>query len=519
MSNDGDLPDRSIGTLGAVLAFHAAHAPGAPALVFEGRTTTYGELSARAQALAAELRAEGFRPGERISYLGKNTDAYFVALYAAALLGLVLTPLNWRLAEDEWAFILEDSGARLLYADDIFWSAAEALAARSPAVELRALPRMDGPAPQAQAFESAAAPDDVVMQIYTSGTTGRPKGAMLTHRNMLALRVPGYEAGLYWFPRRMDASLLVLPIAHIAGTAYALFGLYGGGRVVISVDFDPPAVLETIEREKVSHILLAPAAMRLLLEQPTLATRDLSSLRFMTYGASPIPQALLERALAGFGCGFVQMYGMTEAAGGVVALSPEDHLADDEERLRSAGRAMPGVEIVVVGPGGEPLPAGELGEILVRSEAVMPGYWRKPDESAETLAGGWLRTGDIGRLDARGYLYVLDRAKDMIISGGENIYPAEVENALFGHPDVADVAVIGVPSEKWGEEPLAVIVPKAGREPDPESLTAWARARIAGFKTPKRYAFVEALPRNAGNKVLRRELRAMFAQAADQPGS
>jgi long-chain acyl-CoA synthetase len=213
------------------------------------------------------------------------------------------------------------------------------------------------------------------------------------------------------------------------------------------------------------------------------------------------------------------MYGMTEAAGGVVALSPDDHIAGDLGRLRSAGRPMPGVEVAVVSPDDEPLAAGALGEIVVRSEAVMPGYWQNPQATTDALAGGWLHTGDLGRLDEHGYLYVLDRAKDMIISGGENIYPAEVENALFGHPDIADVAVIGIPSVRWGEEPLGVIVPKPGRQPDIESLIAWGRARIAGFKVPKRYEVVSALPRNAGNKVLRRELRAMFAPSPGPPGA
>jgi long-chain acyl-CoA synthetase len=217
---------------------------------------------------------------------------------------------------------------------------------------------------------------------------------------------------------------------------------------------------------------------------------------------------LLQRALGTFGCDFIQMYGMTETAGGVVALSPEDHRSGNADRLRSAGRAMPGVEVVILDEGGRVLEAGRIGEVAVRSAAVMAGYWQQPEATAEVMAReGWLRTGDIGHMDTDGYVFLLDRAKDVIISGGENIYPAEVENAIFGHPDVADVAVIGVPSDRWGEEVMALVVPRPGTAPDLDSIARWARARVAGYKVPKRVSLVAELPRNAGNKVLRRLLR------------
>lgn len=497
-------------TLWDVLAFHAEATPEAPALHFEGRETSYAALHAAAARFAGVLAAQGVTRGARVAYLGKNSDDYFILLYAAARLGAVLVPLNWRLAADEWAFILSDSGAVLLFADAEFLERARGL--DTPATALVDTLALGSEAP-GTAFPE---PDDVVFQVYTSGTTGRPKGAMLTHRNMLALRAPGYRAGLAWFPGRGDTSLVVLPVAHIAGTAYALFGLYGGGRVVIARDFDPGVTLDLIERERGTHILLAPAAMRLVLDHPGAETRDCGSLRYITYGASPIPQALLVRAIERLGCGFVQMYGMTEAAGGVVALAPEDHVGDPA-LLRSCGRAMPGVEVAIMDEAGDLLSAEQPGEIVVRSAAVMPGYWHLAEETSRAItADGWLRTGDVGRMDAAGYVYVLDRTKDMIVSGGENVYPAEVENAIFGHPDVADVAVIGVPSARWGEEVMAIIVPRDGAAPDLQSIAGWARQRIAAFKVPRRIALVAELPRNAGQKILRRVLREPYWEGHDR---
>lgn len=503
-------PDRVL-TLWDVLDCHARANPHAVALEFEGRRQSYDELLQTSSALAHELAARGIGRGQRIGYLGKNSDRYFTLMYAVARIGAVLVPLNWRLVPEEWTFILRDANAALLFADEAFLDAARSLTMAldlPPAGEIpeaRATPQTN------EISTTLPVASDAVLQVYTSGTTGRPKGAMLTHRNLLALRGPGYAAGLKWFPRAGDTSLVVLPVAHIAGTAYALFGVYGGGRVVITRDFDPQQALHLIEVKGVSHVLLAPAAMRQLLDHPAAASTDFSRLRYITYGASPIAEALLRRAIATFGCDFIQMYGMTEAAGGVVALSPEDHRSADAERLRSAGRAMPGAEVVIMDEHGAVLRTGQIGEIAVRSAAVMSCYWQRPEATAEAIvAGGWLRTGDIGRIDADGYVFVLDRAKDMIVSGGENVYPAEVENAIFGHPDVEDVAVIGVPSERWGEEVMAVIVPRAGTAPDLDSVARWARARIAAFKVPKRLHLVSELPRNAGNKILRRVLRESY---------
>lgn len=500
-------------TLPELLACHADVRPAAVALEFEGRSTTYAELQQHTDALARSLVQQVPQRGQRIAYLGKNSDRYFALVFAAAKAGLVLVPLNCRLAPDEWHYILQDSGATQLFVDDGFEAQGQALCERLGLAPVQSLADgpgwtrllTPGPAPAAAA---PARPADVVLQIYTSGTTGRPKGAMLTHGSLLALREPGLRAGLSWFPRPGDASLVVMPVAHIAGTAYGLFGLHSGGRLVIAREFDAAEVWPLLARSRTSHMLLAPTALRMLLEDPQAASTPLPHLRFITYGGSPISPELLAQAVRRLGCGLAQMYGMTEASGGVVALTPEDHREGLPHRLASAGRAMLGVELRIVGRTGNPLPSGHAGEIQVRSRAVMAGYWRQPEATAETISrDGWLRTGDIGVLDPDGYLTVVDRAKDTIVSGAENIYPQEVENVLTRHPDVAEAAVIGIPSPRWGEEVKAVIVPRAGAQIDAAHLLGWAREHLAGFKVPKSVDLVDALPRNPNGKVLRRVLR------------
>lgn len=518
MSRSGEIDHARLSSLWSVLEYYAGEDPDQVATLFEGRATTYEALRDHARRLAERLALDGHGKGDRIGYLGKNSDYYFALLFAAARIGAVLVPLNWRLAEDEWAFIVADSEMVCLFSDEEFASAAGSLANARGIPHLILDDRLLKPAGRDTRLDAyAPEPDAVVFQVYTSGTTGRPKGAMLSHRNLLALRAPGYKAGLKWFPARGCTVGQVLPVAHIAGTAYALFGFYAGARIVIAREFDAGSVPALIAGEQVSHILLAPAAMQLVLEHPASVDADFSSLQYITYGAAPMPEVLLRRALERLGCGFVQMYGMTEAAGGVVALQPHDHLSDVPGRLRSAGTAMPGVEIAVVDDSWAHQPPGTTGEIVVRSAAVMAGYWRRPDADAEVFgADRWMRTGDIGRIDADGYLFVLDRAKDMIVSGGENVYPAEVENAIFGHPDVADVAVIGAPSERWGEEVVALVLPREGAALELPDLLAWLDGKLARFKLPKRLVLVDALPRNAGNKLLRRVMREPFWQGYER---
>lgn len=499
-------------TLWSILAYYAEEDPDKVATLFESRLTTYGGLLEDAEGLAGKLAARGIGKGSRFGYLGKNSDSYFVLLFAVARLGGVLVPLNWRLAGEELDFIVDDSEMVCLVSDEEFADASRNLA-DSNGIEHFLLDQLiKGSTERTSVLAGyVPEPDAIVFQVYTSGTTGRPKGAMLTNQNLLALRAPGYRAGLDWFPERSASVGQVLPVAHIAGTAYALFGFYAGARLVIGREFDAGALPGLIARERIGHLLLAPAAMQLLLEHPAAQGADFSSLKYITYGAAPIPEALLRQAIDQLGCGFVQMYGMSEAAGGVVALQPHDHVSGVPGRLRSAGTAMPAVSVGIVDDDWNLLPPESTGEIVLKSPSVMPGYWKRPDANAEVFGTDrWMRTGDVGRIDADGYLFVLDRAKDMIISGGENVYPAEVENAIFGHPEVADVAVIGAPSERWGEEVVALVVPRPGTEPELAALLGWLDGKLARFKMPKRIVLMDSLPRNAGNKLLRRVLREPF---------
>jgi long-chain acyl-CoA synthetase len=360
--------------------------------------------------------------------------------------------------------------------------------------------------------------DDDVLQLYTSGTTGRPKGAMLMARNLLDLqdmmhRIDGEWAR--WSPD--DISLIAMPIGHIGGTGWAFWTLFHGAKGIVVRDFDPNRVLDFIEHDKVNKLFIVPSALQIVVSQPRARRIDYSHLKYISYGASPIPLALLRECVEVFGCGFVQMYGMTETTGTVVALPPEDHSLEGNKRMRSAGKPLPGVDLAILDASGRHLPPEEVGEIAIRSPSNMRGYWNLPEATAKAIdKDGWLRTGDAGYLDADGYLYIHDRVKDMIISGGENVYPAEVENAIHGHPDVFDVAVIGVPSEKWGEEVKAIVQPKPGSRPDPQDVIRWARERVAAFKAPKSVEFIDAFPRTATGKILRRELREKYWHGRDR---
>jgi acyl-CoA synthetase (AMP-forming)/AMP-acid ligase II len=294
---------------------------------------------------------------------------------------------------------------------------------------------------------------------------------------------------------------------HIGGAGWGIAGLYAGATNFVVREFVPAQVLDLIQRERLQVMLLVPAMILFLVQAPQIRETDLSSLRLIVYGAAPIPADLLKQAMGIFQCGFQQVYGLTETTGAITLLPPEDHDPADARKLLSCGYAQAGVELRIVGDDGTDQPAGQVGEIAVRSPQIMRGYWKLPDATKRALDGDWFLTGDAGYLDDKGYLYIYDRVKDMIVSGGENIYPAEVESALFGHPDVADVAVIGVPDERWGEAVKAVVVKKSGAGVTAGELLTWARDRIAGYKLPKSVDFIDALPRNPTGKILKRELR------------
>jgi long-chain acyl-CoA synthetase len=502
-------------TVADITRHHAKIRPDAVALYFEGQRLTYDELDRRTNRVANGLIAEGVRPQARVAILSKNTPAFFELWFGAAKADVVLVPVNFRLAPPEAAFVVEDAGAQLLFVGADFYPLVEKIAGELKSV--RKIIALDGPHGSWTSYADwlAVQPErdpvlpiataNCAIQMYTSGTTGRPKGAQLSHANLLTLLPGALEQFGNW--HEGDVNLVCMPLFHIGGSGWGLIGFYRGIESVLMRDPDPAAILRLIPEYRITKAFFVPALLLFLLQQPQCAETDFSSLELIAYGASPAPLDLVRRAVKVFGCGLAQVYGLTETTGAITYLGPEPHNAGDTERLKSCGQAMTGVELRVVGADGKEVATGEVGEVICRTPQIMLGYWNQDEATSQAIRGGWFHTGDAGYLDADGYLYIYDRVKDMIISGGENIYPAEVENALFGHPAIADVAVIGVPDDKWGEAVKAVVVRKPGVEVTPEDLIVFARERIAGYKVPRSIDFVDALPRNPTGKILKRELR------------
>jgi acyl-CoA synthetase (AMP-forming)/AMP-acid ligase II len=498
----------------AIVARWAAERPDAPAISYGSTTRTWAQLALRVQRTAAALRAAGLGRGDRIAVLDLNHPSCLELTLACARVGTVNAVVNFRLAPPEIAYVVNDAAARVLFVGPEFADAVEQLRPELPTVE-RVI-RIGGPEDEYEAWLTAqepdpqaypAAPDDCFVQLYTSGTTGFPKGAMLTHRAMTT-HARNVAAD---FDLDEDARVQVaMPLYHVGGTSYALLALSRGAQIVMLRMPDPAAVLETLETERITHTFLVPALLAAMMQVPGAAERDFSRLRALSYGASPMPLPVMRACLARFPGVMHQVYGMTEACGVVSSLGPEDHENPAaQHRLVSAGTPIHGVEIEIRDPAtGEPVPTGAPGEIWVRTEQVMGGYWGRPDATAAALTpDGWLRSGDGGHMDADGYVYVTDRIKDMIISGGENIYPAEIERVLAEHPTVDDVAVIGVPDDRWGEVPKAVVVAAPGAAVDADALIAHCREHLAVFKCPKTVDVVEELPRNLTGKVLKKQLR------------
>jgi acyl-CoA synthetase (AMP-forming)/AMP-acid ligase II len=505
----------SVADIGRVQALRRGSAP---ALAFAGRTTTFAEVDAMASRVANALIASGVQTQDRVAYLSKNTDHFLPFLLGACKARTTLAPFNFRLAAPEIARLIEDSGARFLFvgpdAAELAEAAIAPLAAKPCLIALgfdrAGLRRHDAWAEGAAETDPRleADPDDDVVQLYTSGTTGLPKGVRLTNRNYLAVfelvatfRGLDYAAG--------DTVLAAMPFFHVAGVNIALVAMASGARSAIVRDIAPDLILGLIDREKVNHAFLAPAIILMLMQSSNIATADLSSMKVLSYGASPISEDLLAKAKSRFRCDFVQFYGMTETTGAGTFLSGEAH-DPTLGKLRSCGIAWPGIEVKIVDPEGREAPPGEVGEVRIRGPVVMKGYWKQPDASAASVRDDWMLTGDAAYMDDDGYVFIYDRVKDLIVTGGENVYPAEVENALFGHPAIADAAVIGVPDEKWGEAVKAFVVARPGAPRDAADIIAWVRAQIAHYKAPKSVDFVDAIPRTVTGKILRRQLRDPF---------
>ncbi len=497
-------------TFDGFLRFWAEDRPQGVALDGPDRKLTYGELEETTARIAGGLAAMGIAKGDRIAWFGKNSTLYFALFFAAARLGAVMVPIGWRLAPVEATWIAGDAQARMVFLGEGFEGLADAFAAL-PAVghcltQAEAWHWSDGL--PAGAFEPAGA-DDAVLQLYTSGTTGNPKGAVLSNRNLFGLRKQSIGNDQPYTTMTDDEAILVaMPCAHIGGTGLGVMAIGAGLPGIVLAEFEPRAVFDAVEQKGVTRFFIVPAALQMLLNHPDCASVDFSRVKYIIYGASPIPLVLLRECIAMFSAEFIQAYGMTETTGTICMLPPEDHDVNGNQRMRSAGKPLPGVEVRVIDENGRSLGPNEIGEIQTRSSNNMLGYWNLPEATAKTMTpDGWISTGDAGYLDEDGYVYMHDRIKDMIISGGENVYPAQVESAIYGHPDVQEVAVIGVPDEKWGEAVKAVCVPKPGHTIDPQSIIDWTRERLAGFKVPKSVDVIDALPRNPSGKILRRTLR------------
>lgn len=486
----------------------------AVAIVEGGRSLTYRQLAERVGALGAALDELELGEGARAGYLGVNSLAHLECWLAVPAFGRVLADLNFRLAADELAFMVDDAGIEVLIADATQLEVARELRERCPSLRQLIL---DGPRAcpgDCLAYEDLVAgpPASPLAQAeatlatisYTGGTTGRPKGVMLSHGNLLANARHNLIATGH---RTEDRFLHVPPMFHVAGTSNIFACTWVGARQIVLPRFDAAAVLAAIERERITHMVLVPTMLAMLLDAPEFSGADLSSLHNVQYAASPISPELQRRVLEHLPCEIAQFYGMTEAAPTVSHLTPDDHRRRPG-RIGSMGAPVPGVQVEVRGPNGDRLPAGEVGELWIQGPNIMLGYWNRPDATAEALVDGWYRSGDIVRADDHGYLFMVDRAKDMIITGGENVYSIEVESVLTEQHDVLEAAVLGIPDARWGEAVHAVVTVRPGADVTVEELTEHVRRRIAGFKVPRSIDLrTEPLPKSGAGKVLKSQLR------------
>ncbi|WP_031464928.1 acyl-CoA synthetase [Sciscionella sediminilitoris] len=496
-------------------------APDRPATVFSGRTRSSAECANRVARLAGGLRALGVASGDRVGILALNSDRYHECLLAIPWAGAVLNPLNIRWSVAELSYALRDSRTGVLIVDDRFAPLVPVLRAECPQLSV-VIHAGEHEVPQglldyeqliaetAPAEDARRGGDDPLGVFYTGGTTGTPKGVLLSHRNLLTSALGSLATGDFLTPE--GRLLHSAPMFHLADLAIWTAGQLIGSTHVIVPAFSPEAVLAAIGTHGVTDLLLVPTMIELLVNAPGLAGHDLSGVRHIGYGASPIAETVLQRAREAFpNAGFTQAYGMTELSPVATLLRPGDH--EVPELRRSAGRAAPHGEVRVADPEGNEVARGTVGEILARGEHVMLGYWNQPEATAEALRGGWMHTGDAGYMDEHGYVFVVDRIKDMIVTGGENVYSAEVENALAAHPAVASCAVIGLPDARWGERVHAVVVRQDGHDAGESELREHCRTLIAGYKLPQSIEFTGELPLSGAGKILKRELRNRYRTA------
>ena len=506
-------------------AYWAKAKPAGVAITYLGRTWTWAEFDDRIRRCAGALAQRGIGRGDVVAFLDKNHPACVETTIAAASLGAATAIINFRLAGDETDYVLNDSGATLLIVGTELKPGIEAIRDRLPAVAHIIEVTPEGTeGDEYEAMLAAAtprgrgadvSPDDVCVIMYSSGTTGKPKGIRLTQANLIAHTL---NAGTFEFDDD-DKNMVSMPLFHVGGSSYAQFGIHAGIPSIMTREVDGGSLAGAL-LAGATRTFLVPAVLAKVMEMGPDAIKLFNQLRTFVYGASPMPPALLRTALKEFpNTEFVQVYGLTEVCGAVTQLSPEAHRDESRpERLTSAGQPAREVEVRVVNPDTlEDVAVGQPGELWFRTPQLMQGYHNKPDATREVVTDdGWFRTGDIGRVDDGGFVFVEDRLKDMIISGGENIYSVEVERALTDHPAVMDAAVFGIPDDKWGETVKAAVELSAGAEVTPEELIAWCKDKLAGYKCPRSVDIFEELPRNPTGKLLKKDLRKPYWENRDR---
>ncbi len=521
----------TIRSLGDITRHYASTRGSNVALIYGDQRWSYADLERESNQVAQAMLASGVSAQQRVAYLDKNSPEYFPFLFGAGKINAVTVAVNWRLAPPEMEYILANAGAKVLAVGQEFLEHVDKMTlpegCEIVVIGGEADPERLGYADWIGTQEAVdphidAGWDDTCYQLYTSGTTGLPKGVELTNKNFFSMLPPACDE---WQFDETAVNLVAMPLFHIAGSGWGVVGLFRGATTVLMRDVVPSEILELIPKHGVTNALLVPAVLQFLLATPGIEDTDFSSMRCMVYGASPITEEVLVGSMEAMGCDFVQAYGLTETTGGITILRAHDHDPGGPraDLLRSAGEPWGDVELRIVDPAtGEHRPDGDVGEIWCRTIQNMKGYWANDAATNEAFpegrgldGKGWFRTGDAGYLKD-GYLFIHDRVKDMIVSGGENIYPAEVENALMSHPDIADAAVIGVPSEKWGETVLAIITPRPGSDPGEQEIISYSRERIAHYKCPTSVERLESIPRNPSGKILKTELRKPYWEGRER---
>jgi acyl-CoA synthetase (AMP-forming)/AMP-acid ligase II len=519
------------------LTISAAIVPDRIALVGPSERLTFQDLQSRANRLANALQSMGVGRGQSVGVMAVNCTEYVAIYYAAAAVGATLVPLNYRAKTEELTYMVESTDVSTLFIQERYWSIYESVQAAIPSVkhvvtldfEQDGYPTFQRMLDSGEDIPAFAETDDAdpTLIIFTSGTTSMPKGVVLSYRSLTALVVNTQSPADP--SQQQEVVLVCVPFFHIAGATTMMSSVFSGRRLVVLPQFDPQAWLQAVEDEGVTHAFVVPTMLKRIMEVDDFDRYDLSTLGLITYGAAPMPYEVVRHAVDVFGpqrknVGLMNAYGQTEATGSMTYLGPDDHRLDGTpeqnakklERLRSVGRPMSDIEVAILAPDGRKQPPGEEGEICIRGDRVMRGYNKRDDDTGDALRDGWLHTGDVGKLDEDNYLFITGRLKDMVIRGGENIAPAEIEQVLEDHPGVAEAAVIGVPDVEWGEIVKALLIPvNEDMKPSDDDLTEYVKGRLASYKAPALYEWVDDFPRNHLGKVLKNELRDRYGQPAN----